>query len=292
MTGKAQKTAVSKDTGAKSETQASVQPSKVEAASVGVQSPVNAATHPYRPTFIKRVQEVFAGLTPEGNSPADFAGEAWKEICLAVTSAAPSMADSAAYSDFAKGWVNMTSPLFVKAISEFETVIATFNQASSSQFATAKSFGFWSKPSGRKLAESCTDLTLESTRAGAIFDDFPSLEGGSWDPELWGAMSKGYADAVAKEVLSTDKTIRVCIGPNRSGGNIWDSIESKSFGGTATMKARFEEAITYYSAFTASKDSADVDVSYNEGGITGAGYAGKIEKTAVDKATAHNTAHV
>ena len=290
---KQQQSTTQTDTGAKSESQSAVVPNAAAQSAAGVQSPLNPATHPYRTTFIQRVEAVFAGLTPEGGTPAQFAADAWDEVCLAVIRAAPSMSDPAAYSNYERGWVDMTSPQFVKALSEFDTVIESFNEASSSQFANANSFGFWSKPSGRALAESCSDLTLESTRAGAIFDDFPSLEGGDgWDPELWGAMSQGYAAAVAAQVLNSDKTIKVCIGPGRNPGNIWDSIESKAFGGSKSDISHFQDATTYYAAFTASKDSKELDSNFNEGGVSGAGYAGKSESDAVSLADKHNKSHL
>jgi len=281
-----------KDDGAKSESQALTEPNAMEYVSTNKSSPLNPATHPYRTTFIKRVEAVFAGLKPEGGTPAQFAADAWDEVCLAVIRAAPNMSDPAAYSNYKKGWVNMTSPQFVDALSEFETLIDSLNAASRSQFANANSFGFWSKVSGRALAESCSDLTLETSRAGAIFDDFPSLEGGDgWDPELWGALSQGYAGAVAAQVLNSDKKIKVCIGPNRNPGNIWDSIESKAFGGSEADIAHFKKATTYYAAFTASKDSKELDSNFVEGGVSGAGYAGKSEDDAVSLADAHNNSH-
>ena len=67
----------------------------------------------------------------------------------------------------------------------------------------APSFGFWSKNEGQLLAKSCSDLTLETSGVGAVFDQIPTLDAKKfgWDPELWGGLSKAYATAVGNEAI-------------------------------------------------------------------------------------------
>ncbi|HSR97661.1 MAG TPA: hypothetical protein VLM79_11455, partial [Kofleriaceae bacterium] len=212
--------------------------------------------HPYFPTFKGRV----AQLSSAGHISVDgtqFAESIWTKICQAVKAAHPAMNDPAAYSNFAKGWLNMKSPEFVSAIAQFDQIGKELAKAGSAGFAKARNFGFWSKDEGRSLAEAVSDLTLETSAIGGLMDGLPTLDGktAGWDPEIWGALSNAYATAVVPELLK-GKKVNVCIGAGVPAGNIWDAVESAALAkGLKGTKLTLESVCTHYAA--AAKDKAN-----------------------------------
>ena len=204
--------------------------------------------HPYYKTFKERV----AALSAMGHIQVDaapFAESTWKKICAAVKAATPQMNDPKAYSDFAKGWLDMKSAEFQKAISEFDHLGKEIAKAATSQFSKAKKFGFWSKDEGRSLSEAMNDLTLETSAIGSLMDGLPTLDGkkAGWDPEIWGALSKAYAETMVPHLVNDEsKKVNVCVGAGVPAGNIWETVESVALGKGLEKAGKTLEGVTTY----------------------------------------------
>lgn len=225
--------------------------------------------HPHYATFKERVKDLKAA-SQINVDPTQFAEWIWVAVCKAVKEAAPKMADPKSYSDFQKGWLNMESKGFKKAIHELDAIGKELAKASSAQFKTAKKFGFWSKDEGRTLSESMNDLTLETSGVGSLLDGLPTLDGkkAGWDPEIWGALSKAYAEAMVPELVENDdKTVNVCVGAGVPAGNIWETVESKALEkGLKKAGKTLEGVTTYYGAAASSRGNRKkLDLTKNIG---------------------------
>jgi hypothetical protein len=232
--------------------------------------------HPYYPTFKQRVE----ALSSAGHISVDagqFAESIWTKICKAVKAATPQMNDPAAYSNFAKGWLNMKSPEFQKAIREFDALGKEMAKAGSAGFARARNFGFWSKDEGRSLAEAISDLTLETSAIGGLMDGLPTLDAkkAGWDPEIWGALSNAYATAVVPELLK-GKKVNVCVGAGVAAGNIWEAVESEALAkGLKGTKLTLESVCTNYAAAAKSKaNRRELDDTKHTNSIKGCLFVG------------------
>lgn len=250
--------------------------------------------HPYYPTFEARVVALFAsgkvGNAPQ--PPVTIAKDVWQQICTAVKASQPSMDDPATYSNWARKWVDMTSPGFQTAIGQFQAVCTQISGYTSTQFANSSSFGFWSKPEGRELSESLCDVTLETSGIGAIFDALPTLNGNSagWDPQLWGALSRSYAAAVANAVSAEGKRVHVCIGAYPPGGNIWEAVESKTLAkGLGDVGLTLKDRVTYHGAAATTKANRALDKGKKSGSGTypGCVYSGPSRDDAIAAANVH-----
>jgi hypothetical protein len=237
----------------------------------------NPLLHPYYPTFKGRVATLSSLGHISGVEPAPFAESIWTKICKAVKAAHPMMTDPKAYSDFARGWLDMKSPEFQKAIGEFDHLGSEIAKACSSNFAKAKNFGFWSKDEGRALAEKVSDLTLETSAIGGMMDGLPTLDGkkAGWDPEVWGALSNAYATAIVPELLK-GKHINVCVGAGVPAGNIWEAVESEALTkGLKGTKVTLESVTKNYAAAAKSKTNRkELDLTKVTGGVQGCVFVG------------------
>ncbi len=244
--------------------------------------------HPYYTTFKARV----TALSASGHIAVDagpFAEAIWTKICKAVKAANPAMTDPKAYSDFEKGWLDMKSPKFLQAISEFDHLGKEIAKAATTSLAKAAHFGFWSKDEGRALAEQISDVTLETSAVGALMDGLPTLDGkkAGWDPEIWGALSHAYASAIIPEIVK-GKKVNVCIGAGVPPGNIWEAVESVALTkGLEKVGLSLEAVSTYYGAAAKTKgDRKVLDHTKLANGIKGCVYVG-TRGGAIAAANAH-----
>ena len=245
--------------------------------------------HPYWPTFKARVATLFASVAPpDGETPEQIAADLWGRFLAAVQRSQGGMGQSAAYSNFDKGWVKMDSAAFQSVLVEFSGVCSHLAKYNASAFAQANTFGFWSKPAGRQLAEQMCDLTLETSGIGGLFDGLPSLDGSrlGWNPELWGALSRGYGQAVAAQFRQKGKKAHVCVGPGVTPGNIYDAIESKALerGALAAGKA-LTQVLEFHSAAVTTKKGDKLDNSKGDT-YRGALYSGPDRARAIEVADA------
>jgi len=249
----------------------------------------NPTKHPYYTTFLARVQRLFASVAPpEGETPESIALEVWSKMLTAMQRAQAGMGQDAAYSNRAKGWIAMESPAFQAVLAEFTGVCDTLGRYNQSAFAKAKTFGFWSKPAGRQLAEHMCDLTLETSGIGGLFDGLPSLDGSKlgWNPELWSSLSRGYGKAVGAQFKVKGKKAHCCVGPGVAPGNIYDAIESKALerGALAAGKP-LTEVLEFHAAAVTDKKGTDLDLTKGDR-FKGALYSGPDRGEAIQAADA------
>ncbi len=267
-------------------------------------TPVEAATqasiddplkHPYyESTFKRRVVALFASgkVAAPAQPPEAIAQDIWLKVCSAVKASMPAMDDPTTYSNWARKWVDMKTPGFESAIAQFANVASSLAGYASTQFANARSFGFWSKPEGRELGESICDVTLETSGVGALFDGLPSLNanGAGWDPQIWGALSRGYAEAVAGAVSVGGKRVHVCVGAGAPPDNIWAIVESKALAkGLESARLALEDVVTYHGAAATTKNDRKLDRARKSGSgaFPGCVYSGDSRADAATAADTH-----
>ncbi|MEI6063603.1 MAG: DUF4157 domain-containing protein [Pseudanabaena sp. ELA748] len=248
-----------------------------------------ATKHPMYSTFQARINGLFSEFpAPPGLDIKLLTRNIWMQICQGVDASNPDLerrADNTTYLNSDKGYVNLESPGYLRALSEFDGVMATLKQASKSQFVKAKSFGFWSKPEGKAFAEEKCDLTLETSGLGALFDGMPSLNAhaNGWDVTLWGSLSRAFGQAVAQEMRHKDKSVHVCIGGGADKNNIFGAIESKALTmGAAAIGKTLEEVVTFHAVAAKSKTQRQPDWSVKGGDLPGTWYSGHSWDTALD----------
>ena len=121
-------------------------------------------------------------------------------------------------------------------------------------------------------------------------DALPTLDGkkAGWDPDIWGALSGAYANAVVPQVVK-GKKVQVCVGADVTAGNIWETIESKALDkGLGKAGITLESVTTYLGAAAKTKkDRKTLDSTKNVGGIPGCVYQGKDRGAAAAAAKAH-----
>lgn len=248
--------------------------------------------HPYWPTFLARVEAVFASghLGAPPREPAEIAAEIWRGICSAMLAAQPSMDDPAAYSDWEKRFLDTSSPQFQNAMAQFRAISAQMVGVASSQFNSARSFGLWTKPDGRMLAEQVCDLTLESSAVGGLFDGLPTLSASTagFDMDLWAGLSDAYASAIAAQCEDEDKRIHVCVGAYANPQGVWNTIERRALQkGLAELGYTLRERVTYHAAAATTKERAALDPGKQVGEFQGTVYSGPEPERAMQAASAH-----
>lgn len=239
--------------------------------------------HPMYATFQARINSVFSQYPPpDGFDVAVVGRNIWTQICSGIGSSNDKFERTPGnntYSNVDKGYVNMESQGYQTALTEFDSVMNILKSVNNTQFVKAKSYGFWSKPEGREFAEKMTDLTLESSGIGALFDGMPSLNAhqNGWDVQLWGSLSQAFGQAVAKQMTVRGKEVHVCAGGGTDKTNIFGMVESKALEkGAAAIGKSLEEAVTFHSVAAKSKNNRQVDYAVREGSMNlpGTWYSG------------------
>jgi hypothetical protein len=251
--------------------------------------------HPYWPTFQARIESMFAAIAPpDGAEPVILARQLWSGVLSAMTTAQPSMNDQEIYkdNDLSRGWIAMDSSKFQEVMHGFDSAMENLRSYTSSQFATAKSFGFWSTAAGKSLAEATCDITLETSGVGALFDKLPSLDNAypkGWDPQLWAALSNAYATAVGNELKRRGKKAHVCVGPNASPGNIFDLIESVAIKKQIEPLGRkLSDVTVFHAAATKPGLPHSWDPAIRRGQFDGTAWSGGDLQTAREQATKYH----
>jgi len=240
-----------------------------------------ATKHPMYPTFVARLQSLFDKTgPPPGYDIKILARNLWTQVCRAVKGSQPQMrrdVGNSTYSNPDRGWVDMESPGFKTAMSEFDSVMNTLKEVTNAPFMQAKTFGFWSKPEGRALGEKMADLTLETSGIGALFDGMPSIDAhaNGWDPQLWGSLSKAYGESVATEMTKKGKSVHVFVGGGTDKTNIFGAVESKALEkGAARLGKTLEEAATFHAVAAKSQSKREPDEAVQAGDLPGTWYSG------------------
>ena len=119
----------------------------------------------------------------------------------------------------------MSSRAFQELMPEFEQLTQQIQTAfQRANIQDARSWGFWSGNNAKNAAKEGCEMSLEGGFIGAAFDNI-NITGG-WDIQLWGALSKAYAQAAVKRIQGREFHIYVGAGQHHS-ENIWAQIESK-----------------------------------------------------------------
>jgi hypothetical protein len=246
----------------------------------GLASP---AEHPYYEKFKSRIELINKAHPAQNNAIShDLGLEVWTQALTTITETQGSLP----MTDDGK-WVSYENAAFDPLMNRLDAVVYELSSFASAQFTKASSFGFWSSNEGKEMSEEKTELTLESSGIGALFDGFGSLIGkGGFDNLLWGALSRGYAEMVAKEMANGGKIVEVYAGGQvkASVGNIWKAIESKALeSGIKGMGKCMEDYVTYFSVARKTQDdySGKGDKTVNEPGLDPGVWAKGTDREAV-----------
>ncbi|MEA5420031.1 DUF4157 domain-containing protein [Spirulina sp. CCNP1310] len=245
----------------------------------------SALDHPMYAKFKARLTSFFQQFPPPANEDINTLAETiWTKIYTGIQSSSPEMerrADNTTYSNVSKGFVDMESAGYKKALTEFDDVMGVLKKAAQSQFMKAKSFGFWSKPEGREFAEKMCDVTLETSGIGALFDGMPSIDAhdNGWDAQLWGSLSRAFGEVAAQEMKVKGKTVHVCAGGGTDKKNVFGAVESKALEkGAGELGYTLEEMVVFHAiaAKAQDRDGRKVDWSVREGAmkLPGTWYSG------------------
>jgi hypothetical protein len=240
----------------------------------------NPTKHPMYSIFKARINSVFSQYQPPPGFDVNAQTESiWTQICSGIKDTNAKFdrtPDNPTYSDVGKGYVDMKSEEYLNTLTVFESVMKTLKDVSNSQFAKAKSFGFYSKPEGREFAEKMTDLTLDTSGIGSLFDGMPSLNAhqNKWDVQLWGALSQAFGEAVALE-MKKGKEVHVCTGGGTDKTGVFAMIEAKALEkGALEMAMALEDAVTFHSVAAVSQKNRKVNWDVKEGKLPGTWYSG------------------
>jgi|GEM_PF-1523426 len=246
---------------------------KVADRTVGLGDPLQ---HPLFPTFKKRLESLFAEFPNPSFDVDTQAAVIWTNMVNAVKDtreASDKTKNPDLYKDNGYEIKDLDGALFKPILDAFDTVVSQLKPASKSQFARAKSFGFWSK-AGIHMAKKHADLALETSGLGSLFDGFPSMvttRASDWDFRIWPALSKGYAQCVVDEIIKGGKTVEVFTGGPYAEGNIWEKIESKALAvGLENTATAMEDVTTYHAvANTKQSDKSPIDENQKGGRFPG-----------------------
>jgi hypothetical protein len=240
----------------------------------------NPTKHPMYSTFQERIKSVFSKYPPPDGFDVNAQTESiWTQICSGIKDTNAKFdrtAGNDTYSDVAKGYVKMDSPKYLDTLKEFDSVMKTLKDVSNSQFVKAKSFGFYSKPEGRDFAEKNTDLTLDTSGIGSLFDGMPSLNAhqNDWDVQLWGALSQAFGEAVALE-MKKGKEVHVCTGGGTNKTGVFAMIEAEALKkGAFEMAMALEDAVTFHAVAAKDQKNRKLDETVKGGDIPGTWYSG------------------
>jgi len=240
-------------------------------------------SHPLYPVFKARLAALFSEVKVPAGLDLEATGKnLWKTLCEGVVAAHPHMDAVTTPGTYVAGsngkWVDMTSPGYAKALAALDKVCETLKDITKAQFFKAQRFGLWSKPEGKELAKQNTDLTLETSGIGGLFDGMnQSLEAhaNGWDPHLWGALSRAYADAAVASFDKKDKQIHVFAGGGTDKSNIFANIESKAIEkGLHGIRRPLESAVTFHAVAAVSPKNRIPDYAVQHGSVPGTWYSG------------------
>lgn len=143
--------------------------------------------------FEERCKKYF----PDGLGKLGTPKQLWERLLKNREKAESTLQDGGAYTDATKvnryttldhDQANEANNLFFELMKDL--IEKSFNAIKDSPF-----FGFWSGL-GKEITKESGGSMLENTQIGEVFDDLGSLDGGRWDPEVWGALSREYAKSV------------------------------------------------------------------------------------------------
>lgn len=128
-----------------------------------------------------------------------------------------------------------------------------------------KEWSFWSGRPARYVATTI-GTCLETSALGALFDNINI--NGSWDIGLWGALSRSYAEAVARN-LQDDSVLRGFVGQGSSNEqSLFNKIEQPKFKSICEERG-LTPTVTWYACVGMPGDVGKVDETEVAGGVKG-----------------------
>jgi hypothetical protein len=178
--------------------------------------------------FEKRVTALLAGIQSQ-EDPKAVATEIWLAAMSGMNATQQDYENAplVAGSSYEK---QMSAQAFQDLIPKFDTLVGKINSAfAKANVSAAKSWGFWSGEGAKDAAGANCESTLEGGYIGSIFDAI-NISGG-WDMQMWGALSRAFANAAVEKVEGRE--FHIFVGSGRNGTepltteNIWAQVESK-----------------------------------------------------------------
>lgn len=175
--------------------------------------------------------------------------------------------------------IDLEAKAFQDLIPKFNDLATKLKGFAKLQGQNAKHWAFWSTGAGKELAKNC-EMSLEGGSIGFLFDGL-NLSGDG-DMQLWGALSKAYAEA-AVDTLE-EREIEVFIGPYVADLTVYDAIESKVLVPAADKDPNLK--LEFHAVASKSFDAKAADTSVTGGKFPGVISSHKDKKSASDAANA------
>ncbi len=190
--------------------------------------PEDTLTTPQYKTFAKRIKTLLDGIGSTAD-PEQIAQSIWLTTMQGMNATQQAYEDAPLVegSTYEK---KMSDKAYQDLLPKFDGIASQINSAfAGANIQDAKSWGFWSGEGAKDAAVANCQASLEGGYIGYAFDAINI--GGGWDIQLWGALSKAYAEAAVAKVEGREFHIFVGSGKNGTEAitteNIWAQVESK-----------------------------------------------------------------
>jgi hypothetical protein len=161
---------------------------------------------------------------------------------------------------------DLASDAFQKIVAQFDPIVAALQPYMEKWTKGKKVWAFWSGNGANAVAKQNSEVSLEKSALGSLFDGINIT--GSWDIQMWAALSRAYASAAAKNV--EQKTYRGFVGPGSSNEeSIFHKVEQPTFAGMLDQKQQANIKVSWH-AVAVKPDAERVhDPTCNSGGMEG-----------------------
>lgn len=183
--------------------------------------------------------------------------------------------------DRISGRKDLASQAFKDIVPSFDALTTRLKGLAAIQGMNATHWGFWSTNAAKELALQHCDMSLEGGSIGFLFDGL-NINGG-FDMQMWGALSKAYAQA-AVDTLEA-RQIECFIGPYLSDLTIYNLVERPEI--DAGIKKNPNIQRRFHAVATKDLAAREADLSVKG---PGAAYAGVVA-TCADRETAAEKAN-
>ena len=178
-------------------------------------------------------------------------------------------------------------------IPQFQDLVDLLEDYFRAQTTNAGSWGFWSGQPGAQMAKDNSDISLESSVMGGLFDGMAL--GAHWTDglTLWTALSNAYATYAAEKI--EERTYLGFLGKDSTQtASIFNQIEQKTFSKLLEKQKKGDVKVTWYACLgTEESDRKTPDTTVSGGGLPGTidsveGGLSNGRDTMAEKATAAN----
>lgn len=183
--------------------------------------------------------------------------------------------------DRMSGRKDLASQAFKDIVPSFDALTARLKGLAAIQGMNATHWGFWSTNAAKELALQHCDMSLEGGSIGFLFDGL-NINGG-FDMQMWGALSKAYAEAAVNTMEA--RQIECFIGPYLSDLTVYNLVERPVI--DAGIKKNPNIQRRFHAVATKDLAAREADLSVKG---PGAAYAGVVA-TCADRETAAEKAN-